>query len=67
MLTFFLASCERELTQGSYTQIPLDQAMTNQTNFTQAVNGAYSAIKGEGYFSVDTGNQIIVPDLITDN
>ena len=67
MLTFFLASCERELTQGSYTQIPLDQAMTNETNFTQAVNGAYSAIKGSGYFSVDTGNQIIVPDLTTDN
>jgi len=62
-----LTSCERELDQVSYSQIPLDEAMTNEANFTQAINGAYTAIKGSGYFSVDTGNQIIVPDLTTDN
>lgn len=64
-----LSSCERELDQESYSQIPLDKAMdgTNLANFTQAINGAYTAIKGSGYFSVDTGNQIIVPDLTTDN
>lgn len=62
-----LYSCERELDQVSFSQIPLDVAMTSQTNFTQAINGAYTAIKGSGYFSTDTGNQIIVPDLTTDN
>ncbi|MCU7614236.1 RagB/SusD family nutrient uptake outer membrane protein [Chryseobacterium sp. GMJ5] len=62
-----LTSCERELDQVSYSQIPLDEAMTKEANFTQAINGAYSAIKGSGYFSTDTGNQIIVPDLTTDN
>jgi starch-binding outer membrane protein, SusD/RagB family len=64
-----LSSCERELDQISYSQIPLDEAMdgSSQANFTQAINGAYTAIKGTGYFSVDTGNQIIVPDLTTDN
>lgn len=64
-----LSSCERELDQASYSQIPLDEAMdgSSQANFTQAINGAYTAIKGTGYFSVDTGNQIIVPDLTTDN
>jgi len=62
-----LTSCERELDQVSYSQIPLDEAMTTQANFTQAINGAYTAIKGAGYFSVDTGNQIIIPDLTTDN
>ncbi|MDO3426186.1 MULTISPECIES: RagB/SusD family nutrient uptake outer membrane protein [Chryseobacterium] len=64
-----LSSCERELDQTSFSQIPLDKAMdgSSQANFTQAINGAYSAIKGSGYFSVDTGNQIIVPDLTTDN
>jgi hypothetical protein len=64
-----LSSCERELDQASYSQIPLDDAMdgSSQANFTQAINGAYTAIKGTGYFSVDTGNQIIVPDLTTDN
>ncbi len=64
-----LSSCERELDQASYSQVPLDEAMdgSSQANFTQAINGAYTAIKGTGYFSVDTGNQIIVPDLTTDN
>jgi hypothetical protein len=64
-----LTSCERELDQVSYSQIPLDEAMdgSSQANFTQAINGAYTAIKGTGYFSVDTGNQLIVPDLTTDN
>lgn len=62
-----VTSCERELEQSSSTQIPLEQAMTVDTNFTQAINGAYSAIKGAGYFSVDTGNQLIIPDLTTDN
>lgn len=62
-----VTSCERELDQSASTQIPLEQAMTVDTNFTQAINGAYTAIKGAGYFSVDTGNQIIVPDLTTDN
>ncbi|SDQ70294.1 SusD family protein [Chryseobacterium soldanellicola] len=62
-----LSSCERELDQNAFNQIPLDDAMTSETNFTQAINGAYSAIKGTGYFSVDTGNQTIVPDVTTDN
>ncbi|NIF04452.1 RagB/SusD family nutrient uptake outer membrane protein [Chryseobacterium sp. Tr-659] len=62
-----LFSCERELEQKSFSQIPLDEAMTSESNFSQAINGAYSAIKGSGYFSVDTGNQLIIPDLTTDN
>lgn len=64
-----VSSCEDELDQSSYSQIPLEQAMdgSSTANFTQAINGAYSAIKGSGYFSTDTGNQIIVPDLTTDN
>lgn len=62
-----LTSCERELNEVSYTQIPLDEAMKTESNFTQSINGAYTAIKGSGYFSTDTGNQIIVPDLTTDN
>lgn len=60
-------SCERELEQSAYNQIPLEVAMTSPQNFTQAINGAYSAIKGSGYFSTDTGNQLIVPDVTTDN
>jgi hypothetical protein len=62
-----LTSCERELDQESFSQVPLEVAMKDPDNFTQAINGAYTAIKGSGYFSVDTGNQIIVPDLTTDN
>jgi hypothetical protein len=65
--TSVLSSCNRELLQSSTTQIPLDATFQSPANFTQAINGAYSAIKGAGYYSVDTGNQIIVPDLTTDN
>lgn len=60
-------SCERELDQASYTQVSLAEAMKSESNFTQAINGAYTAFKGSGYFSVDTGNQIAVPDITTDN
>ena len=75
-----LASCERELDQAAFNQYPIEEAMKSEANFTQAINGAYSAIKGVsaanagqlpnsglGYFNSDTGNQIIVPDLTTDN
>lgn len=64
-----LSSCERELDQASFSQIPLDQAMdgSSPANFTQAINGAYTAFKASAYFSSDTGNQLIVPDLTTDN
>lgn len=79
-----LTSCERELDQAAFVKYPIEEAMTSPANFTQAINGAYSAIKGVsaannpvgdptlpngglGYFNSDTGNQIIVPDLTTDN
>lgn len=75
-----LTSCERELDQAAFNQVPIEEAMKSEANFTQAINGAYSAIKGVsaanaaqlpnsglGYFNSDTGNQIIIPDLTTDN
>ena len=62
-----ITSCERELNQDAYLQVSEELAFQSEINFTQAVNGAYSAIKGQGYFSVDTGNQVAVPDITTDN
>ncbi|WP_177205451.1 RagB/SusD family nutrient uptake outer membrane protein [Halpernia frigidisoli] len=62
-----LSSCDRELVQVSSTQVASATAFTSSANFTQAINGAYTAIKGSGYFSTDTGNQLILPDLTTDN
>lgn len=62
-----ITSCERELDQSAFDRFPIEEAMTTEMNFSQAINGAYTAFKGTGYFSVDTGSQLIVPDVLTDN
>jgi tetratricopeptide (TPR) repeat protein len=68
-LTVFvsLTSCERNLDQISSINEDQDQAMTRPESFRQALDGAYTALKGGGYYSGDTGNQLIMGDLTTDN
>lgn len=60
-------SCERELDQISFSAQTEADAYKDPTNFTQTIFAAYSAMRGTGYFSTDTGNQLIIPDLTTDN
>lgn len=67
MGAIIFSSCERELDQSAFNQILAENVLNTQADFQQAIDGAYSAIKGSGYYSVDTGNQLIVPDLMTDN
>lgn len=68
-LTVFvsLTSCERNLDQISSINEDQDQAMTRAESFRQAMDGAYTALKGGGYYSGDTGSQLIMGDLTTDN
>nr|WP_315029457.1 RagB/SusD family nutrient uptake outer membrane protein [uncultured Chryseobacterium sp.] len=68
-LTVFvsLTSCDRNLDQASSINEDQDQAMTRAESFRQAMDGAYTALKGAGYYSGDTGSQLIMGDLTTDN
>lgn len=69
VLTAFvsLTSCDRDLDQFSSINEPADQAMSRAESFRQALDGAYTAMKSSGYYNSDTGNQIIMGDLTTDN
>lgn len=72
-LTF--VSCDRELDQTSYLNEPEETAMLRPESFRQALDGAYTAFKtlnlngsgGVSYYAGDTGSQIIMGDLTTDN
>lgn len=68
-LTVFvsLTSCERNLDQISSMNEAEEQAMTRPESFRQALDGAYTAFKSTGYYTSDTGNQLIMGDLTTDN
>lgn len=62
-----LTSCERNLDQISSVNEAEEQAMTRPESFRQALDGAYTAFKGTGYYTSDSGNQLIMGDLTTDN
>lgn len=62
-----LTSCDRNLDQTSSINEEQNQAMTRPESFRQAMDGAYTALKGAGYYSGDTGSQLIMGDLTTDN
>ena len=68
-LTMFvtLTSCDRNLDQISSINEDQEQAMTRPETFRQAMDGTYAALKGAGYYTSDTGNQLIMGDLTTDN
>lgn len=67
LASFTITSCDRELDQTSYLNEPEDVAMSRPESFRQALDGAYTSLKGAGYYSGDTGSQIIIGDLTTDN
>ncbi|ROI06396.1 MULTISPECIES: RagB/SusD family nutrient uptake outer membrane protein [unclassified Chryseobacterium] len=62
-----LTSCDRNLDQVSSINEPVEQAMSRPESFRQALDGAYTSLKGAGYYSGDTGSQLIMGDLTTDN
>lgn len=66
-LVVSLTSCERNLDQISSVNEAEQQAMTRPESFRQGLDGAYTAFKNTGYYTSDTGNQLIMGDLTTDN
>ncbi|CAH0148520.1 RagB/SusD family nutrient uptake outer membrane protein [Chryseobacterium sp. Bi04] len=62
-----LTSCDRNLDQVSSINEPVEQAMDRPESFRQALDGAYTSLKGAGYYNGDTGSQLIMGDLTTDN
>jgi hypothetical protein len=63
----FLGSCEKELDQYSTLNESEVSAMTTPNAFRMAVDGAYTAMKQTYYYSGDSGSQLIIGDLTTDN
>ncbi|WBV55563.1 RagB/SusD family nutrient uptake outer membrane protein [Chryseobacterium daecheongense] len=61
--------------QSSYLNEPEESAMTRPESFRQALDGVYTAFKtvnlngvgGVSYYGGDTGSQLIVADLTSDN
>lgn len=63
-----LASCEKELDLAPYNAVAQEQAFTNESDFTNAVRGAYQGLRlGNYYGGTDGGSMIITPDLLADN
>ncbi|WP_027387598.1 RagB/SusD family nutrient uptake outer membrane protein [Chryseobacterium gregarium] len=67
LISFAITSCDRELDQISYLNEPEDIAMSRPESFRQALDGAYTSLKAVGYYNGDTGSQLIIGDLTTDN
>ncbi|MRM97394.1 RagB/SusD family nutrient uptake outer membrane protein [Riemerella anatipestifer] len=60
-------SCERELNQFSNVNTFEKEAFKSFADYRAALDGVYDAMKGSGYYSGDTGNMNIIPDLTADN
>lgn len=64
---FLLASCDRELDQFSTLNEAENIAMSTPQALRMAMDGAYDLMKGTYYYSSDTGSQIIMGDVPSDN
>jgi starch-binding outer membrane protein, SusD/RagB family len=63
-----LASCEKELDQAPYNAISQTQAFNSESDFTNAIRGAYQGFRlGSYYGGTDGGSMIITPDVLADN
>lgn len=65
---FSLASCEKELEQAPFNAIAQNQAFNSESDFVNAVRGAYQGLRlGNYYGGQDGGSMIITPDVLADN
>lgn len=75
MTGILLTSCDRQLDQFSTVNEEENLAMSTSSAFRMATDGAYTAFKtvnlngsgGVSYYGGDTGSQLIMGDLTTDN
>lgn len=58
------ASCDDRLDIKPFDAIETEVALQKPTDFTNAINGAYSGLKRGGYYG---GQHILMPDVLADN
>ncbi|RYE20069.1 MAG: RagB/SusD family nutrient uptake outer membrane protein [Sphingobacteriales bacterium] len=70
LLTLLLTAggCKKELTQNPFDGIPTNQAFNTPDDFTNAIRGAYVALRGTSYYGgEDAGAMVSTPDVLSDN
>lgn len=65
--SMLFTSCDRELDQYSTLNESEVSAMSTPSAFRLATDGAYTSMKQISYYASDTGSQLIMGDLTTDN
>ncbi|RCH54962.1 RagB/SusD family nutrient uptake outer membrane protein [Mucilaginibacter hurinus] len=68
ILLLAAGGCKKELTQNPYDGVPTDQAFNTPADFTNAIRGAYVALRGASYYGgQDNGAMVSTPDVLSDN
>ena len=63
-----MVSCDDELEQVPYNAVIEEQAFVTESDFTNAIRGAYQALRLDDYYGgQDAGSMIITPDILADN
>jgi len=64
ILIFGLSACDKKLELKPFNAVETELAFQTPTDFTNAINGAYSGLTRGGYYG---GQHIIMPDVLADN
>lgn len=64
ILIFGLSACDKRLELKPFDAIETELAFQTPTDFTNAINGAYSGLTRSGYYG---GQHILMPDVLADN
>ena len=70
---FALGGCKKELTQVPFNSVIYSNAFVTESDFTNAIRGAYGALRGTGlasdtyYGGQDGGAMSSTPDILSDN
>jgi hypothetical protein len=63
-----IAGCKKELTQLPSNAVSSTVAFKTESDFTNAIRGAYGALRGSNYYGgQDGGSMAATPDVISDN
>ncbi len=65
---FALGGCEKELTQVPFNSISSNNAFVTESDFINAIRGAYGALRGASYYGGEDGGAMSsTPDILSDN
>lgn len=68
LLLLMVAGCKKELNQNPFNAINSEDAFKTESDFTNAVRGAYGALRGIQYYGgQDGGAMASTPDILADN